>query len=257
MHSQAQQKWARELISKLSLDGTENVLDIGCGDGKVTAELAHLLPKGAVIGVDNSSSMLALATEQYPASQYPNLSFILMDAAHLSFQGQFDVAFSNAALHWVKNHKPVLQGIYKGLKPNGKVLLQMGGKGNAEYILAVLNDLMQREEWKSYFDGFSFPYRFHGKEEYEQWLIKSGFKVNRVELIPKDMEHDGQSGLEGWIRTTWLPYMERVPTEKRNEFIRAISTEYINQVPMDSEGKVHVAMVRIEVEAEKPIAKYN
>ena len=65
------------------------------------------------------------------------------------------------------------------------------------------------------------------------------------------MVHEGQSGLEGWIRTTWLPYTEQVPDEKRDEFIRALSTEYVRQVPMDSSGKVHVAMVKLEVEAEK------
>ncbi|MHC4459686.1 MAG: hypothetical protein ACYS0I_21825 [Planctomycetota bacterium] len=65
------------------------------------------------------------------------------------------------------------------------------------------------------------------------------------------MELEGQSGLEGWIRTTWLPYTERVPEEKRNEFIKTLATDYINQVPIDSRGKVHVAMVRLEVEAKK------
>ena len=65
------------------------------------------------------------------------------------------------------------------------------------------------------------------------------------------MEHNGKSGLEGWIRTTWLPYTERIPKEKRDEFIGEISKRYLEKMPMTSDGKVHVAMVRIEVEAEK------
>ncbi len=250
-HSRGQQKWARELIAKLTLDGTEQVLDVGCGDGRVTAEMAGLLPQGRVVGVDNSGTMISRATEKHPSATYPNLSFRQMDARSLSFNEAFDVVFSNAALHWVKHHPPVVKGIFKSLKYGGKILLQMGGKGNASDVLSILNDMLSDPEWKSYFDRFEFPYGFLGPEEYAPLLRKAGFDIKRVELIPKDMELIGQSGLEGWIRTTWLPYTNRVPEVKRNEFIRTISAKYIENMPMDSDGIVHVSMVRLEVEARK------
>jgi trans-aconitate methyltransferase len=250
-HSQAQQKWARELIGKLNLKLTEDILDLGCGDGKVTVEIASRVQSGSVVGVDSASSMIELAIERYPANQYPNLAFMKMDATHLLFDEQFDVVFSNAALHWVKNHKPVVEGLYRSLKPKGKILLQMGGKGNAEDVLTVLGELQKSNEWKQYFSDFEFPYGFYGIEEYQRLLGEADFSINRVELIPKDMEHDGISGFEGWIRTTWLPYTERIPKEKREVFIKALSKEYLKQQPIDSRGKVHVAMVRIEIEAEK------
>jgi trans-aconitate methyltransferase len=250
-HSRGQQKWARELIAKLALDGTEQVLDVGCGDGRVTAEIAGLLPRGRVGGVDNSGAMSSRAAEKHPSATYPNLSFRQMDARSLSFNKAFDVVFSNAALHWVKHHAPVVNGIFKSLKYGGKILLQMGGKGNAGDVLSILNDLLSDPEWKSYFDRFEFPYGFLGPEEYAPLLRKAGFDIKRVELIPKDMELIGQSGLEGWIRTTWLPYTNRVPEIKRNEFIRTISAKYIETLPMDADGIVHVSMVRLEVEAGK------
>ena len=250
-HSRAQQKWARELIGKLDLKGTENVLDLGCGDGKVTAEIANCVQRGSVVGIDSSRAMIELATRRYPGKQYPNLSFVLMDAVNLSFEEQFDVVFSNAVLHWVKDHKSVVEGLYRSLKPNGKILLQMGGEGNADGILSVFGELQTSREWKPYFTNFEFPFGFLGIADYQTLLAEAGFSAKRVELIPKDMQHDGKVGLEGWIRTTWLPYLEQVPEEKRNEFIETFSTKYIKQYPIDSDGKVHVAMVRIEVEAEK------
>ena len=88
-------------------------------------------------------------------------------------------------------------------------------------------------------------------EQYESLLLNSGFIINRVELISKDMEHDGKAGLEGWIRTTWLPYTSRIPQEQRNEFIETISSTYLQEIPITPDSKVHVEMVRIEVEAEK------
>ena len=250
-HSLAQQKWARELLDKLSLNGTEDVLDIGCGDGKVTAEISKLVSKGTIVGIDNSSSMIALASKRYPPKDYPNLSFQQMDAGNLLFHECFDLIFSNAALHWVKNQKPVIEGFFKGLRQKGKILLQLGGKGNAAEIISVLSGMQTDPEWKSYFEKFDFPYFFPGTDEYESILLKTGFKINRLELIPKDMAHAGKTGLEGWIRTTWLPYTQQVPSEKRDKFVDAVSTKYIERTPVDSKGRLHVQMLRLEVEAEK------
>nr|MDO8083436.1 hypothetical protein [Candidatus Sigynarchaeum springense] len=83
------------------------------------------------------------------------------------------------------------------------------------------------------------------------WLVDASLKPLRVELLPKDMVQDGAKGLAGWIRTTWLPYIERVPERLRGTFIDALIGDYIERQPPDSEGKVHEPMVRLEVEAMK------
>src|SRR5689334_19838215 len=100
-NSAAQLGWARELIARLQLRGDEALLDIGCGDGKVTAELAGAVPRGFVLGVDSSPAFVAYAREHYPATSYPNLAFAHMDARALAHERSFDAIFSNAALHWV------------------------------------------------------------------------------------------------------------------------------------------------------------
>ena len=250
-HSKNQQKWARELIARLKLKGTEDILDIGCGDGKVTAEIASYLPNGSVVGIDNSTSMIGLAKKNFRAGLHSNLSFILMDATRLTFDEQFDIVFSNASLHWVKNHRPVLEGVYRSLKPKGRVFLEMGGKGNADGVLSVLRDLQKNQEWRHFFSDFQFPYGFHGPQEYTRWLRELGFDPVRVKLVPRDMEHDGESGLAGWIRTTWMPFTERIPEGQRDQFIHELVSAYIHEFPLDINGKAHVAMVRLEVEAMK------
>jgi trans-aconitate 2-methyltransferase len=250
-NSQAQQKWARELIANLNLRGVEDILDLGCGDGKVTAEIARLVGDGSVVGVDNSRQMIDLAKEKYSPHKHPNLSFQVMDASCLSFENCFDVVFSNAVLHWVKNHKPVIEGLYKSLRIGGKILLRMGGKGDAEGMLSVIDDVKASDKWAQYFTEFEFPYTFLGIDEYQILLKESGFSIKHVELIPKDMTHDGKPGLEGWIRTTWLPYTERIPKAKREAFIEEVCSKYLEKVPLEADGKAHVAMVMIEVAAEK------
>ena len=250
-HSTAQQIWARELIRKLQLKGDESLLDIGCGDGKVTAEIAALLPLGQVLGVDSSEDMIALARKKIPADQYANLSFALHDARRLNFIEQFDIVFSNAALHWVKDHKPVIVGIEKGLKAKGRILLQMGGQGNAEAIISLLHTIMQEKEWGGYFTDFEFPYGFYAPDVYLKCLQEAGLSPKRLELLPKDMSYPDKSGLAGWIRTTWLPYLNRLPASLQEKFITELVERYIEKYPPDGDGFVHVAMVRLEVEAEK------
>jgi len=256
-HSTAQQSWARELIAKLELQGEKRILDIGCGDGKITAEIAGCVPYGSVTGVDNSPAMIDLARHNFTAEKHPNLSFRLLDAGRMDYKDQFDVIFSNAVLHWIPDHKPVLTGICQALVPGGRILLQMGGKGNADDILKMMNILRTRDEWHDYFLNFTFPYFFPDCNEYEPLLNNAGFTVRHVELFPKDMVYNDKAGLAGWIRTTWMPYTSRIPEALRNKFIDEVVTEYLVHIPPDNNGKIHVAMVRLEVEAVKPSHPLN
>lgn len=238
-HSSAQQEWAKELIPKLRLSGKESLLDIGCGDGKISAMLATSLPDGCVVGIDNSEEMINLARRSFQQRDYPNLKFQVMDARALTFQNQFDRVFSNAALHWVINHRPVLEGVQRSLKGGGRLLLQMGGKGNAQDVLAILDELLIETRWREFFEDFTFPYGFYTPEEYESWLREAGLKPERIELIPKDMRLPGKEGLAGWIRTTWLPYTERLPVTLRDEFIKEIVDRYVEGLPLDEAGMAH------------------
>ena len=246
-NSSEQQKWARELIAKLNLRGDERVLDLGCGDGKVSAEIAQRLPRGEVVGVDLSREMIDFAQRTFDQL---NLSFAHGDATSLTFNNAFDVIFSNAVLHWIYDHVPVLNGIRRALKRDGRILLQMGGRGNAAGILAAVNEVACSEQWSPYFADFSFRYGFHGPKEYSRWLTDAGFRPHRVELIPKDMIHVTRDSFTGWFRTTWMPWTDRIPVTHREEFITAVIDGYLGSHPLDDAGRVHVAMVRLEVEAD-------
>jgi trans-aconitate 2-methyltransferase len=249
--SSIQQEWARELIRKLDLKGNESLLDIGSGDGKVSAEIASHLPRGSVLGIDNSQEMVNLAQKLFPADAFVNLQFQVKDACDLDFGNRFDVVFSNATLHWIMTHGPLLKGINKCLKPGGRILLQMGGRGNAGDVMKEMDGLITGEKWKGFFKGFGFKYGFHGTDEYRQWLKEAILVPVRVELIPKDAQHKGRSAFESWIRTTWLPYTHQIPEDRRESFIKDLADCYLEKYPADNEDVIHVKMVRLEVEAVK------
>jgi trans-aconitate 2-methyltransferase len=249
--SSAQQKWAKEVLSKIAIRGDEKVLDIGCGDGKITAEMASLVPDGSVVGIDNSREMIGFARSKFQGPSHPNLSFSYGDASDLKYQGEFDLVVSFACLHWILDHIPVLESIERSLKSGGRVFLQFGGKGNAAGIIQAASEVISCQKWSEYFKGFEFPYGFFGPDEYHTWLGQVGLKAIRVEILPKDMVQPGRDGLASWVETTWLPYLEKVPGNLRRDFVYEVTDAYISSHPPDVDGLVHVDMKRLEVEAEK------
>jgi trans-aconitate 2-methyltransferase len=253
-HSDAQLKWARELRSRLNLRGDESLLDVGCGDGKITADFAKTIANGRVIGVDSSPEMVNYASQTYPTSQYPNLQFLCMDARSLVLAETFDVVFSNATLHWVPDHVAFLTGVAQILKPGGKLMISCGGQGNAAGILAAFAEVTQEQPWQGHFTTFESPYTFHGVEVYQSWLADVNLHVERLELVPKDMIHLGIEGLAGWIRTTWMPFIQCVPDNQQEQLIQEVVSTYLKHFPLDKEGFSHVEMVRLEVEATKETA---
>lgn len=248
-NSPAQRTWAGELLDKLRLKGTERVLDIGCGDGRVTAEIAARVPKGKVVGIDSSEDMIRFAGENYPRDRFPNITFARMDMREIRLMEPCDVAFSNAAMHWVNDHRPVLASLHSSLQPGGRILFQMGGKGNAAPVFKTLAVLTEKQKWQSYFRDFPKPYYFPDPEIYQELLTEAGFSPRRTELIPKTMEYPDIEGLRGFIRTTWLPYTSRVPEDRVPEFIADAVDTYLKKYPPDPDGCIRIPMVRLEVEA--------
>jgi trans-aconitate 2-methyltransferase len=250
-NSASQQAWARELISKLNLHGNEHIVDVGCGDGKVTAELARAVGQGAVLGIDASPEMIRFACKAFPAAAIANLKFATMDAREIRCDQSFDLVFSNAALHWVDDHQAFLQGAANCLRSGGRLVISCGGKGNAQDVFVALRGEMRLKRWREFFRRLDRPYFFYAPEDYQKWLPRFGFKAERVHLADKDMTFENDGKFAGWLRTTWLPYTQRVPESVREEFITGVIARYFARHPLDAAGRVHVRMVRLEIDAVK------
>ncbi len=248
-NSSPQFAWARELIAQFDLRGDEHLLDVGCGDGKVTAEIAGALPRGSATGIDASPQMIEFAQRTFPANRFPNLEFQVMDARRIRFARRFEAIFSNAAVHWVDDHQAFLRGAAECLRPGGRLIVSCGGKGNAHDVFLALRPEMRLKRWREFFRKMPAPYFFHSPGDYEKWLPRCGFKSARVEFAPKDAAYAGRDGFATWLRTTWLPYTQRVPEALREPFIAAVTDRYLAKHPPDAEGLVHVRMVRLEIAA--------
>jgi trans-aconitate 2-methyltransferase len=242
----AQQTWARDLLQEVQLRGNEAILDVACGNGKITADFAKTLPNSRVVGIDNSAEMVAYASQTYPSTVYPNLSFDLVDVQSLHFQQEFDLCFSNAALHWVHDHQAFLHGASQVLKSGGRLMISCAGQGNAAEVLRIFAELMETNIWAEYFYNFHDVYSFYSDKHYMDWLEETCFKVEQLKLTPKDMTHQGRAGLKDWISTAWIPFTHCIPIERREDFVDHFADKYLAAHPLDQWGYAHVGIVRLE-----------
>jgi trans-aconitate methyltransferase len=151
----------------------------------------------------------------------------------------------------VDDHPAFLRSAAAYLRPGGRLVVSCGGKGNAQDVFVVLRAEMRLKRWRGFFRRMETPYFFHSPEDYEQWLPRFEFKSFSVRLSPKDAVYNGRKGFATWLRTTWLPYIQRVPEDLREEFIAGVTERYVAKHPPDAAGRVYVRMVRLEIDAVK------
>jgi SAM-dependent methyltransferase len=181
----------------------ERVLDLGCGDGALTAKLAALGCR--VVGVDASA-------EQIAAARALGLDARVVDGHALAFDQEFGAVFSNAALHWMKRDPgAVIAGVFRALVPGGRFVGEMGGAGNVGAIVAALEAAMARRG----IDGRArHPWYFPTPEEYRQRLERAGFRVATMALIPRPTPLPGR--LADWLDTFAEAFLSAVaPGERR------------------------------------------
>lgn len=248
-NSSHQQKWAGEILIKMALKGDERILDLGCGDGRITTEVARQVPKGKVVGLDSSPEMIEFAQKKYLVEKRPNLCFQLGNAQLLDIQEEFDWVVSFACLHWIIDHRPVLKGIRQSLRPGGRILLQFGGKGNAAPLVQTVTGVIARPRWADYFVGFTFPWGFYSPDEYRLWMAEIDLVPISLQLIPKNQTVEGRQGLADSLQATWLPYWQRIPADLQQQFFAEIVEDYVASHPIDADGLIHVPMARLQVEA--------
>jgi trans-aconitate 2-methyltransferase len=150
-----QHAMANEVLALLNLKGTERVLDVGCGNGKVTAEIASRVPDGTVLGVDSSADMIASARHEFGPELRPNLRFQVADARQLPFRHEFDLVVSFNALHWVPEQEQALRSIRSALRSAGRAQLRLVPAGKRKSLENVIEETRASSRWARYYHGFT------------------------------------------------------------------------------------------------------
>jgi len=245
--SHCQREWGIELVQELRLNGNESILDLGCGNGVITRALADRVPHGRVVGVDSSPSMLNVAE----AHKTANMELKLLDIADIAFDAEFNVIFSNAALHWVLNHGKLLMRIYEALKPHGFVRVQFGGAGNIVHLIAILREVLSDPEYAPWFVVFRWPWYMPFVEEYEALLAQTEFRKYRVWMANRDRHFTDEQELVHMVEEAGLvPFLAALPEEMKPRF-RDTVIEHLIARTRQPDGRCFETFRRINVYAEK------
>jgi len=223
----ALQQWlAAKSLAGLQLRGDERVLDLGCGDGTITVELAARVPRGSALGVDASREMIAFAARTQPPAAHPNLTFRVADAAQLPFAAAFDLVVSFNCLHWVRDQAAALRGIRAALAPSGRTHLRFVSRGSRTSLEAVIDATRRSPAWAPHFPDDRPPFVHLTPAEYRALAEQNGLRVERIDVQQEAWDFQSRDAFIRFAEATFVEWTRRIPAEQRLTFITDVLERY-------------------------------
>ena len=255
-------KLTSKVVSYLDVQPNDRILDVGCGDGTLTAQIAEAAGSGQVLGLDASQSFISTAEEKYATS---SCTFKLQDCTKLeecpeAIDGSWDKVFSNAAMHWILRNTETrirfFDNVYKALKPGGSFVFEQGGGGNvgevqAASVAALTHAGLSLDEVRE-----ANPWFFPTTNWMSETLTNAGFEVEKCELEYRPTKltvdtDDKSGGLEGWARLMCAQYLEKVSAEKQTGVLREICEILDSVIAREADGSKYLGYVRLRAVARK------
>jgi trans-aconitate 2-methyltransferase len=243
--SDLQRTMAAESLSLVTLVGNERVLDVGCGDGYVTAQIAHLLPHGSIVGIDPSPRMISAARGR-TAPPNPHLRFETGDVTTMSFDAEFDVVVSFNALHWVRDQAAAFRRIAAALRPSGRALVVFVCSGPQRSIEQVGMAMSGDPRWSAAFDRFAEPFEHPDPAAFDAIVEAAGLRVVEREVVDRTWDFGSREAFARWCRVGFADWTARLPRHDRDDFIAAVVNEY-EQVVGDA-GRVAFMQLRASLQ---------
>jgi len=245
--SKHQKEWGTRLIKEFSFRGDEKILDLGCGDGVLTAILADAVPNGYVTGIDASKGMI----EEAIKLKRQNLNFLVMDINHLDETMAYDLIFSNAALHWVKNHAVLLQSCKSALKQGGIIRFNFAGKGNCSNFFNIVKKTMEKDQFKNSFSGFVWPWYMPDILEYKKLMDTTDFKNVDIWEEKLDTYFENEIALANWIKQpSIVPFLACLDENTGKRFSDLVINKTV-EATKQNDGRFLVVFNRINIYAKK------
>lgn len=210
-------KW----LDRLELTGKENILDIGCGDGKITDYLANITQE-KVLGIDNSRAMITFAKKNH---RKENLRFEIIDVQTLNLEEKFDLVTSFFCLSWVLNKELAFKNIKKLLKKNGKLLV-ISALFSASHI-ELLAKLIKKPHWENYFRDYQFPFNILNDIEYKKYADLARIHVDSIKIETVKHSFPNRSALKDFFMAL-IPHVNHLSeTTQKDAFINEVMDSYL------------------------------
>lgn len=218
----------REVLARLDLRGNEVVLDAGCGSGRITEALIERLPRGRVIAVDGSASMVAAARKRLADV---DVDVRQGDLLELELEQPLDAILSTATFHWIADHELLFRRLRAALRPGGRLVAQCGGEGNIDVLRGKANAVLAREPYAEHFRDWRAPWNYAAPGETRERLLDAGFAQAECWLTPapQEPEHPRE-----FLATIVLgPHVQQLPVALREPFMDDVLAELGEPVVVD------------------------
>jgi trans-aconitate 2-methyltransferase len=230
--SNPQFDWGTVVLARLPLDGDECVLDVGCGTGRLTEQLLARLPRGRVIGIDQSSNMVTVARE-YLKPHGHRLQLLVADAAALPIREEADAVISTATFHWVLDHPRLFRSLHDALRPGGRLVAQCGGTRNLARFHHRTEVLMRDAQFAPYFTKWSDPWEFADAETTARRLADAGFEDIQTSIEQSPVVFPEVETFRAFITNVICrPHLAQLPdVARRDAFISRLGALASNDTP--------------------------
>ncbi len=225
--------WGRGVLARLPLNGTETVVDAGCGSGRLTAELLELLPEGEVIAVDSSPNMLATAEANLRPKYGDRVRFLRADVSNLVLDEPADAIFSTATFHWILDHPRLFNSLFACLNPGGRLVAQCGGGPNVERLRSRAETLLESGRYPLRPEGWRNPWHFATPEETGQRLESAGFVDVNAWLQPEPTSFSDAPSFIQFVRSVVLrEHLDAMPDpQDREAFLAELAVKAATDDP--------------------------
>jgi len=216
-------------IDKLNPRDPERMLDIGCGNGLVTIELAKRIPSGHVTGIEASAEMFVKAVQNSAGMGIQNVRFLNMNAMDITFNHEFDAVFSNSAIHWIHDLEKMYSLIFNAVKPGGRIMIQTGLREVNKLVETVIV-ILQSDRYRPYLAGMKLPWRFLTIDESMNILKESGFTGIEVETHQDVHRFENIKELSGYLESApMVPFLSLIPEIEKEGFKDLFMRTYLEK----------------------------
>ena len=239
--SDPQLAWGRAVAARLSPVAGERILDLGCGTGRLTEEIA-CTPGIQVVGLDRSAAMLREAAGRRGQTPFPGgggqspavavparpaqVAYVLGDGEALPFVDVFHAVFSAATFHWIPDHDRLFSSVFRALKRRGRLVAQAGGAGNLDRLYGRARRLMGSPEYARFYEAWSQPNHFENVRDTTARLERAGFRDIDVTLVPAPVRFDRSEAYSEFVAAVCLRHqLDRLPFEDRTPFMNRVTDE--------------------------------